>query len=186
MKGFIVFTPCGLDIDEIVTKSELELDTDYLKYLVSYVLNGHGNYIESFDEAGELKRLREHHVKIHSKKDVLVRPDKHKKHIEFLISNFETYRKRLGRTKSEERGLSALYRMDYKAGNRSFSYRINPHYTKMKLTPHYLGNWKLVNKIREHSTKIPPIVLKGKYKFLLKYFENQKLEIDFSKAIQHC
>lgn len=187
MKQFVVFTPSELDIVDIVTKNNVDLDIDYLRFLINYVLNGHANFIESFDEeTGERKRLREHYVKIDSKKDVLVRDDKHKKHIEFLISNFEKYDKKLSRAVTEERGLSALYRLGYEVGKRSFSYRINPYYTKMKLTPYYLSDWRLINKIRKYSTKIPPIVMTGKYKFLLKYFQNQKLEIDFSSAIQHC
>ncbi|MDL5513975.1 hypothetical protein QSE00_19315 [Arenibacter sp. M-2] len=191
MKDYIVLTPQELDIDKILSDNstsldnEYTLDNEYLKYLISYILSKLAFYIENFErnKGDKYVPLAQHHIPIHSKKDVLVRPDKHKKHVEFLTSDFEEITYRLSRTKTKQKLISMLYRKDYEVGKVAYSYRINPRYKGQKLSLNYIHNHKLIQKIREHNSVIPSIITSGKYRFLGKYFDSSSLKINVDEAV---
>ncbi|WP_417556908.1 hypothetical protein [Mesoflavibacter zeaxanthinifaciens] len=186
MKQLIVFTPKEVDIDKILKENELDLNADYLKHFISYVLNGLARFVEHYDKkTGEYIRLRKKYVKLNSKRDVLNK-NIHKKHADFLVSNFEPFTYRLSRTTKGKKLISILYRKPYVEKKKSYSYRINPNYSKQELKVNYIKSSSFRTKIREYSTQIPPVLKTGKYRFLNKYFENEKLDIDFDKALQLC
>ena len=49
MKQLIVFTPKEVDIDKILKENELDLNADYLKHFISYVLYGLARFVEHYE-----------------------------------------------------------------------------------------------------------------------------------------
>ncbi|WP_048331031.1 hypothetical protein [Bizionia psychrotolerans] len=187
MRDFILPIPSNLDFNEIISNNELELDIDYLNYTLNYILNGLAYYIENYNpDKGYLDKIQDIYVPIHSKKDVLVRHNKHKKHIEFLISDCVEHTRKVSRTKFVTEYISVLYGKRYTKGKASYSYRMNPAFMIKELNFKKIDDVKFINKILKYRSVTPPILKSGKYRFLFKYFEKQNLKINFDEAVKLC
>lgn len=187
MKSFAVLIPEGLDIEGLVCVHSPNLDTDYLKYIIHLVLSkiAFAHEIEDSKKGIKTLSMDEIYTPIHSKK-LLVSHQKHTQHMDFLRSNIISVQKRISPTRSEEIELSILHSKRYELGKTSYSYKLNPIFLKQRLKMEYITDPKLIRKIKNCLTIFPSIVKNGKYRFLGKFFDENKLELDFDEAITLC
>lgn len=180
-KKFAVLIPKGIDIDEIVKNSPLPLDRDYLKYLISSVILKQGKWIDDY-EIREDKKIRKKAINCYVQvKNLITR--KHKLHVDFLVGNNIEIRKSRTRTKY----VNILDRDRYIKGVKTSCYRLSKSYCVGKpLTVQYITDSKIINLILEDETVIHPIVKSGKFKFLKKFFDSDKLKINLGEAITLC
>ncbi|MBN8643126.1 MAG: hypothetical protein J0L86_15045 [Flavobacteriales bacterium] len=161
MKPIALLLPEGANIEELVNVFAPDLDIDYLKYLIHYVL--------SKQTTGNKKHPPKDYVSISSQK-LLVSNPKHKKHIEFLCS----------------KEANLLHRRPYSEG-KCFSYNITPQHKNKPLKVDFLKVGKLASKIVESETKFPTSLnSSSKYFYLKKMFNSNDLNIDLNLAVDHC
>lgn len=161
MKPIALLSPQGANIEELVNVFAPDLDIDYLKYLIHFVL--------SKQTTGNKKYPPKDYISISSQK-LLVSNPKHKKHIEFLCS----------------KEVNLLHRRPYSKGN-CFSYNITPQYQNKPLKVEFFKDEKLATKIVESETKFPTSLnSSSKYFYLKKMFNNNDLTIDLNLAVNHC
>src|SRR5690554_5682025 len=180
-KKLAVLVPTGIDIDKIVQNSSLSLNGDYLKYLISSVILKQGKWIEN-NEINQDKKTFENYVKIQSLYTSELY-EKHKIHTEFLVgNNFEVRRSR-----TTTKYVNILDRDNYIKGEKSFGYRLSNSYFRGKpLSVQYITDDKIIKSVIEEETKIHSIVKRGTYKFLMKSFNPDKLEINIEEAVTLC
>jgi hypothetical protein len=187
MNQVTILVPKDRDLEKFLTEYSNEFDSEYLKFLIHYVIEGLSKVIinpKSADEKNVL--LSRMYISIHSKNDVIINEKKHREHINLLRSDKIDIVRRRSFTKYTDETIGVLYRKNYKQGVNSFGYRLNPRFYGKKLELHTLTNYRLINKFREYYTTIHPIVENGKYKFLKKFFDPKKLHIDLDEAIKLC
>ena len=187
MNQLTVLIPKDKDLEDFLTRHSDEFDIEYLKYLIHYVIDGLSKVIvDPYSVNKKNVPLSKMHISIHSKKDVIINEKKHRKHINLLRSNEIDIVRRRSFTKYTDETIGVLYRKNYEKGVSSFGYRLNPRFYGNNLEPHIINNNSLINKFKNYYTTIHPIVNSGKYKFLKKYFNPNKLCIDLDKAIELC
>jgi hypothetical protein len=187
MVQFAVLVPKDKDLENFLVNSSDEYDTEYLKYLIHYVVNGLSKIIERpFKEGEKIIPFAKNFISLHSKKDVLISYNIHKEHLDLLRANKINIIRRKSRTQYSKETISVLYRRNFKKGEYPFGFRLNPRFTDIEFNIHYITNHKLINKIKKSSSKMPSVVNSGSYKFLKKHFEDSKLNIDLDGAIELC
>lgn len=180
-KKLAVLIPKGIDIDEIVKNSSLPLSSDYLKYIISSVILTQGKWIDDY-EIRENKKTGKKAINSYVKvKNLITR--KHKLHADFLVGNNIEIRKSRTRTKY----VNILDRDRYVKGAKTYCYRLSNSYCVGKpLTVQYITDSKIINLMLEEETVIHPIVKSGKFKFLKKFFDSDKLKINLEEAVALC
>ncbi|MDD5151103.1 MAG: hypothetical protein PHC28_11630 [Flavobacterium sp.] len=187
MKSFAVLIPEGLDIEDLVSVHSPNLDPDYLKYLIHLVLSKIAFTYKENDSKERIKfsGIKEVYKPINSKK-ILVAHAKHKEHIDFLRANSFKFTLRKSRTRYEEIELSVFYSKRFIQGKTSYSYKLNPIFLKQRLKVEYITAPKLIKKVKDSFTVLPSVVRNGKYRFLGKYFDKDRLKINFDEAVCFC
>lgn len=187
MNQLTILVPKDRDLEKFLTEHSNEFDSEYLKFLIHYVIEGLSKVIINPKSADEKNvSLSRRYISIHSKNDVIINEKKHREHINLLRSNKIDIVRRRSFTKYTDETIGVLYRKNYKQGVNSFGYRLNPRFYSKKLELHTITNYKLINKFKKYYTTIHPIVENGKYKFLKKFFDPKKLHIDIEEAIKLC
>jgi hypothetical protein len=187
MKQFAVLVPKDSDLENFLSISSNEYDSEYLKYLIHSVITGLSRIIEQpYSEYQNHTPLTEKYISISSKKDVLTDNKKHIKHRDLLCMNKIDISRRISRTTYTDQPISVLYKRNYKKGDYPYGFRLNPRFTNKRLKVHSIENCTLIDKIKKHYSCMPPIVNSGKYKFLKKYFDTPQLKINLDGAIQLC
>lgn len=186
MKPVVVLIPEGLDIETLVNVHSPHLDADYLRYLIYIVLSKIAFKFED-KERKKLNPLSDTNevYKAISSQNLLVSHRKHKEHIDFLRSDILTVTIRKSRTRFVEIKQSILHSKRYKVGQTSYRYKLNPILLKKRLKVEYIKSPKL-SKIKDSLTVIPSLLRGGKFRFLGKYFDSNKLEINFDDAVCLC
>jgi len=187
MKKVNILVPKDKDLEDFIKKHSNEYDAEYLKFLIHYIIEGLSRVIvnPSFTNIKNVP-LSKTYITIHSKNDIITNEKKHKKHIDLLRSNNINIIRRVSFTKYTNETIGVLYRKNYQLGKTSFGYRLNPIFYGKKIELHTITNYKLVNKFKEFYTVMPQIVENGKYKFLRKFFNPNKLNIDLDRAVKIC
>ncbi|MFV5699643.1 hypothetical protein ACM55H_14845 [Flavobacterium sp. ZT3R17] len=187
MKSFAVLTPEGLDIEGLVNGHSQNLDPDYLKYLIHLVLSkiAYAHQEKDSDKPINFSAVKKIYTPIHSK-NLLVAHTKHKKHMDFLRSDILCVTRRKSQTIFEESKLSVLHSNRYVVGEKPFSYKLNPVFLKQRLKVEYITSPKLIKKVKDSVTILPSVVRNGKYRFLGKYFDEDKLKVNFDEAVCFC
>jgi hypothetical protein len=170
MKPLAVLTPKGIAVEELVSSYSAKLDVNYLRYIIHYILSRMAMLIENENE-----RIKSHwklfdtYIPIYTKR-LLVGTKKHREHIRFLG------------TPSEDTG-NVLYRKDYSKG-KSYSYKLSPRYDSQRLKYDFIDSKVFSRRIVDSMSKVTPVVKhnNGKYHFLFKFFNREKLTIDIDRA----
>lgn len=188
MKPLAVLIPNDKDLEDFLTSTSDKYDVEYLKYLIHYVIIGLSKIIDHPypDKNGVYTQLDKRYIGLNIKEDVIIGDSKHKKHIDLLRSDEIDKFKRGSRTTKIYEKVPVLYRRNYKKGELSFGYRLNPRFFYRPLKIHIINDYKLTNLIKNKHSKTTPIVNSGTYKFLNKFFNPAKLKIDLDKAIELC
>jgi hypothetical protein len=186
-KQFAVLVPKDSDLENFLSISSNEYDSEYLKYLIHYVIIGLSRIIERpYSEYQNHTPLIKTYISISSKKDALTDNKKHIKHRNLLCLNKIDISRRMSRSKCTVQSISVLYKRNYKKDHYPYGFRLNPRFTNKRLKVHSIENYNLIDKIKKHYSCMPPIVNSGKYKFLKKYFDTPQLKINLNGAIQLC
>jgi hypothetical protein len=187
MKSFAVLLPEGLDIEDLVRVHSPNLDPEYLKYLIHLILSQIAFYHQEKDseKAISFSDITKVFKQIHSD-DLLVSNPKHKKHIDFLRSEFFSYSRKTNRTRFKETTVSIFHSKCYKKGERPYSYKLNPIFLKQRLKVEYLTTPNLIKKVKDSLTILPSVVNNGKYRFLGKFFDENRLKLNFDDAVCFC
>lgn len=187
MKSFAILIPEGLDIEDLVRVHSPNLDPDYLKYLVHLTLSQIAITCQNTNSKKSIKfsDVRKVYKQIHIK-DLLVRHSKHKEHIDFLRSEIFAYTRRKSRTRYEEVELSVFHSKGYIVGKTPFRYKLNPVFLKQRLKIDYITDPKLLKGVKDPLTILPSVVRNGKYRFLGKYFDENRLKVNFDEAVCLC
>jgi len=168
MNSYAVLIPRGIDVEELVNIYSPSLDVNYLKYLIHYVLSKLSFLVENTDKKVSVFKS---YIAISSAK-LLVRHNKHRKHIRFLGELLD--------------GVVNIFHRERYAKDKSYSYKISPYYQKEDLVVQNIKDSKLINKIISSESKLPSVFKSGKYKFLRKYFNARHLRIDIDEAVKLC
>ncbi|WP_282044391.1 hypothetical protein [Winogradskyella flava] len=186
-QSFAVINITRLKFDELHKQPPLKLDSNYLKYLIHYILTKQAFFVEreTFLEL-PIDDISDQYISI-GEKAKLARHDKHKKHIDYLFNNNFTVR----RSRTTTIQVSVLFRDEYISGKKSFGYRISDRLKGKPILIDFIDDNRLITKIKDSTSIIDPVINSGKYKFLKKYFvfeprQPNLLKIDLAKAFQLC
>ena len=187
MKSFAVLIPEGLDIEDLVRVHSPNLDPEYLKYLIHLTLSQIAFFYQDKDSKKPISYsdVTEVYKQIHSD-DLLVTSRKHKKHINFLRNEFFGYIRKKSRTRFKETTVSVFHSRCYIKGERPFSYKLNPIFLKQRLKVEYITTPRVIKKIKDSFTTLPSVVSNGKYRFLGKFFDENRLKVNFDEAVCFC
>lgn len=187
MKSFAVLIPEGLDIEDLVRVHSPNLDPEYLKYLIHLTLSQIAFIHQNTDSKKSIKfsDIRKVYKQIHTN-DLLVSNSKHKEHIDFLRSKSFKFILRKSRTRYEEVELSVFHSKGYIKGKTPFRYKLNPIFLKQRLKIEYITKPTLIKKVKDSLTILPSVVRNGKYRFLGKYFDENRLKVNFDEAVCLC
>jgi hypothetical protein len=185
MKSFAVLIPEGLDIEDLVRVHSPNLDPDYLKYLIHLTLSQIAFVHQEKDSIKPLNfsDITKVYKQIHSG-ELLVSNPKHRKHIDFLRSGI--FKRKKSRTSFEEIDGSLFHSKGYLVGKNPFMYKLNPIFLQQCLKVEYIKSPRLIKKIKESLTTLPSVVKDGKYRFLGKFFDKNKLKVNFDEAVCFC
>jgi len=187
MKSFAVLIPEGLDIEGLVRVHSPNLDPEYLKYLIHLILSqiAFTHQDEDSKEPTSFSDIKKVYKQLHSD-DLLVSNPKHRKHMDFLRSEFFSYTRRESRTRFKETTVSVFHSKGYVVGKTPYRYKLNPVFLGRRLKVDYITAPKLIKKVKQSFTTLPSVVKNGKYKFLGKFFDENKLKVDFHEAVHFC
>ena len=163
-------------------------EEDYLRYLINTIVIKQGRIVENKeieDESNLNKRkyynTSEKHVKIESLKKSK-QYSNHKLIIEYLCGNNFTVK----RSRTRKKQVSLLERIPYNVGENAFEYRFGAYFRKNKLKVEFINDYKISNAIKQKQSKCDGELNTGTFKFLTKFFDQDKLQIDLEKAIELC
>lgn len=187
MKSFAVLIPEGLDIEDLVRVHSPNLDPEYLKYLIHLTLSQIAFFHQDKDSKKPISYsdVTEVYKQIHSD-DLLVSNPKHKKHIDFLRNEFFGYTRKKSRTRFKETTVSVFHSKRYEEGKRAYSYKLNPIFLKQRLKVEYITTPRFIKKVKDSFTVLPSVIRNGKYRFLGKFFDENKLKVNFDEAVRFC
>lgn len=187
MKSFAVLIPEGLDIEDLVRVHSPNLDPEYLKYLIHLTLSQIAFFHQDKDSKKPISYsdVTEVYKQIHSD-DLLVSNPKHKKHIDFLRNEFFGYTRKKSRTRFKETTVSVFHSKCYEEGKRAYSYKLNPIFLKQRLKVEYITTPRFIKKVKDSYTVLPSVIRNGKYRFLGKFFDENKLKVNFDEAVRFC
>jgi hypothetical protein len=188
MKSLAVLIPERIYIEGIIKVNSSIFDADYLRYLINTIVIKQGRIVENKeleDESNLYKRqyysASERYVNINS-----LRKGKqysnHKLMIEYLCGDNFTVRRSRTRTKQ----VSIFQRVPYNVGENSFEYRFGAYFRNNKLRIDYINDYKIINTIKQEYSKCDTELNTGTFKFLTKFFNQDKLQIDLEKAVELC
>lgn len=188
MKPFVVLIPERIDIEGIVNVYPSLFEEDYLRYLINTIVIKQGRIVENkeLEDENNLYKRRlystsEKYVKINSLKKGK-QYSNHKLMIEYLCGNNFTVKRSRTRTKQ----VSIFQRIPYNIGENSFGYRFGAYFRKHKLRIDYINDSKIIDAIKQENSKCDGELGTGTFKFLTKFFNQDKLQIDLAKAIELC
>lgn len=188
MKPLAVLIPERIDIEGIVNVNPSLFEEDYLRYLINTIVVKQGQIVENKeieDENNLINRryynTSERHVKIESLKKSK-QYSNHKLMIEYLCKNNFTVK----RSRTRAKQVSILERIPYNIGENSFEYRFGAYFRKNKLKVEFINDHKISNVIKQKYSKCNGELNTGMFKFLTKFFDQDKLQIDLAKAIELC
>lgn len=187
MKSFAVLIPEGLDIEDLVRVHSPNLDPEYLKYLIHLTLSRIAFAHQDKDSKKPISfsDITKVYKQIHSD-DLLVSNPKHRKYMDFLRSEFFCYTRKKSRTRFKETTVSIFHSKCYIVGKRPFIYKLNPIFLKQRLKVEYITTPSFIKKVKDSFTVLPSVVRNGKYKFLGKYFDKDRLKVNFDEAVCFC
>lgn len=187
MKSFAVLIPEGLDIEDLVLVHSPNLDLEYLKYLIHLTLSQIAFIHQDKDSKKPISfsDITKVYKQIHSD-DLLVSNPKHRKHIDFLRSEFFSYIRKKSRTRFKQTTVSVFHSKRYEKGKRPYSYKLNPIFLKQRLKVEYITTPSFVKRVKDSFTTLPSVVRNGKYKFLGRYFDKDRLKVNFDEAVCFC
>lgn len=187
MKSFAVLIPEGLDIEDLVRVHSPNLDPEYLKYLIHLALSQIAFFHQDKDSKKPISfsDITKVYKQIHSD-DLVVSNPKHKKHIDFLRSDVLGVTRRKSQTIFEESKLSVLHSNRYVVGEKPYSYKLNPIFLKQRLKVDYITTPSFIKKVKDSFTVLPSVVNNGKYRFLGKFFDENRLKVNFDEAVRFC
>lgn len=184
MRDYAVIIPHGIDLNQLVELSSDELNVDYLRYLIDYVVRGQVSnpyHLKTrHDDENNSLFFRPRYVGLPKAARLL--PNLHKEHINFLCSNNIEVR----RSRSLFRSISIFYRKEYILGKNPLSFRLSGNFCENKLKIELIKQSNIKNKLFSQIPMIPPELKSGKYKFLRKWFDPNNLKIDIEKAMAVC
>lgn len=187
MKSFAVLIPEGLDIEGLVRVQSPNLEPDYLKYLVHLTLSQIAFAHQDKDSKKPISfsDITKVYKQIHSD-DLLVSNPKHRKHMDFLRSEFFCYTRKKSRTRIKETVVSVFHSKGYIVGKTPFRYKLNPIFLKQRLKVEYITIPSFIKKVKDSFTVLPSVVNNGKYRFLGKFFDENRLKVNFDEAVFFC
>lgn len=186
MKSFAVLIPEGLNIEDLVRVHSPNLDPEYLKYLIHLTLSQIAFFHQDKDSKKPISYsdVTEVYKQIHSD-DLLVSNPKHKKHIDFLRNEFFGYTRKKSRTRFKQTTVSVFHSKRYEEG-RAYSYKLNPIFLKQRLKVEYITTPRFIKKVKASFTVLPSVIRNGKYRFIGKFFNENKLKVNFDEAVRFC
>lgn len=186
MKPFAVLLPLNLSFEESI-KDKKGIQEDYLKYLIYIVLSKLAFYIEN-NEEDDVPVIDAQEKDVSIPKCYQGNYDKYKRHIDYLKNEELLYTYRASRTTVKTISTNVLNRDPYILDEKRFTYKLSFIFKGMSFNVAYITDTRLINKIKKNESVIPQIVdsTSGKYKFLKKYFDPKKLNIDLDRAVQLC
>lgn len=190
MKKFAVLIPERINIEEIVNVNPSLFREDYVRYIIHSIITKQGKLIDEKEIDEENKKKKAY--KNFTEKYVPIKPlykggnyHIHKTTCEFLCSNsVPIYHGRYEKRKVME--TSICERTNYKNDEKPFEYRFGRLFRKQKLKIEFIKDHKIVNQVIKNESKCDSEINRGNYKFLKKFFNPKKLEIDLDEAIKLC
>lgn len=181
--SFAVLLPKGVDIEELVNINP-SLFPDYLKYVIHNTVMKQWQIVENKDLKGYTKvdDITHKYVSIDPIAKGGSQYKKYKDACKFLCQN----NIRIKQSRSTFKNVSVLYRKEYVIDEKPYTYCFSDHFRKQPLKIEFINDRKIIEKMKQTHTKIDPIFKSGQYKFLLKYFNPQKLKINLEEAADLC
>lgn len=188
MKPLAVLIPERINIEGIVNVNPSLFEEDYLRYLINTIVIKQGRIVENkqIEDENNLYERRyystsERYVKIESLKKGK-QYSNHKLMIEHLCGNNFTIK----RSRTRRKQISIFQRIQYKVGENSFEYRFGAYFRKNKLRIEYIHDNKIIDAVKQQYSKCDGELNTGSFKFLSKFFNQDKLQIDLAKAVELC
>lgn len=188
MKPFAVLIPERIDIEEIVNVNPSLFEADYLRYLINTIVIKQGRIVENkeIEDENNLDKKRyystsERYVKIESLKKGK-QYSNHKLMIEYLCGDNFTVKRSRTRTKL----VSIFQRIPYNVGKNPFGYRFGAYFRKNKLRIEYINDYKIAGAAKQKYLKCDDELNTGTFSILTKFFNQGRLQIDLTKAVELC
>lgn len=184
MRKFAVFIPKRINFENTI-KHHKGIDANFLKYLIYILLSKISQHIESSKRSGSTYiRIDQLYVEI--PKVYQGNQAKYKRHIDFLKSEMLELTYRSSRTRYRTVNVNVFNTKRYIKGVKPYTYQLGFYFNKYPLKVDYISDSKLIRKLIDNQSNYPTIITSGKYKFLNKFFDPKKLNIDFDRAIDLC
>ena len=187
MKKFAVLIPKGINIEEIVNVNPSFFREDYVRYLINSIVIKQGKLIdekEMNDEPKTHQRFTEKYVSIKP----LYQGNNYKIHketCEYLCSNtIKVYQGRANRKLVAE--TSYFERTKFIENEKPFEYRFGRLFRNQRLKIEFITDYKISNSFRKAESKCDSELKRGQYKFMNKFFNSSRLQIDLDKAVELC
>lgn len=185
MKPFAVLIPERIDIEGIVNVNPSLFEKDYLRYLINTIVIKQGRMIEDpqLENENNLSERQyystsEKYVKIESLKKSQ-QYSKHKYLCEYLCQNNVEVK----RTRTTTKFISVFERIKYEPKKNSFEYRLGRDFREKKLKIEFINDQKIIKAIKEEGSRCDGELNSGTFNFLSKFFNQDKLKIDLTKAV---
>ncbi|WP_336687361.1 hypothetical protein [Chryseobacterium bernardetii] len=187
MKPLAVLIPERIDIEEIVNVNSSLFEEDYLRYLINTIVIKQGRIVEN-KELNNEKDLKQRKYQNASKEYIRIESlkngsqhEKHKELIKYLCQNNVEIHSSRTRMK-----LISICERTRSVQEEPFKYRFSEYFRENKLRIEFIKDYKIINAFKKQHSKCDGELNTGTFKFLSKFFNQDKLQIDLEKAVELC